>query len=68
MDIYTASEISYKNGYSAGQKDFYETHKACWIEKSDNLLHSSMECSHCHFEVDDTSSFCPNCGFLMVEA
>lgn len=67
MDVYTATEIAYKNGYAEGKKDAVIHSAWCYNGKP-------LHCEHCGFEPkedlyvkDDYSNanFCSNCGAKM---
>ena len=55
MDIHTATEMAYKNGYFRGAKEVRE--ETTWVE-----LNGEIVCEKCKSKVKDKTKFCPNCG------
>ena len=60
MDIYTATEQAYKNGYAKGLEDAQI--KGEWIEHYDEEAGLSYFCFHCSGEVFQKTNYCPYCG------
>lgn len=62
MDMYTATELAYKNGYEQGKKDAVKYGR--W------KLHTNghWTCNVCNFtsmyvwDMDRSLNFCPHCG------
>lgn len=67
MDIYTATELAYNNGYEKGYNDGVSTVRgvAKWIISSDGYY---PYCSNCKTDPGGgrLSKFCPECGFSMI--
>lgn len=69
MDINTATEVAYKNGYEQGMKDAVK-HGEWRIAARDMSTHTVLvECSECYalLEIPMTAfglnyDYCPNCG------
>ena len=65
MDVYTATEMAYKNGYEQGLKDAVKHGE--WIR----YLDFWMKCSECdgswheQWILGKQLNYCPNCGVKM---
>lgn len=71
MDIYTATEQAYKNGYEKGLKDGQKT-GGCWTEISTGvgLFDYCFVCLECGYNTPRRAfavapDFCPGCGTKM---
>ena len=71
MDIFTASEIAYKNGFKKGQE--YVVPVAIWeFEESDGYGNKKPFCSNCKtyrlFSWGDwvKCKYCPECGAKII--
>lgn len=58
MDIHTATEIAYKNGYVRGIKESRE--ETSWIKEDGRFI-----CEKCKSKSDVKTKFCPNCGRII---
>lgn len=59
MDIHTATEISYKNGYARAVEELRGM--TSWVEIENN----KYICEKCKIENDKMTRYCPNCGRLV---
>lgn len=58
MDIHTATEMAYKNGYFRGFTQVRE--ETSWVEKDDIFV-----CEKCKSQNDKKTRYCPNCGRIV---
>ena len=58
MDIHTATEMAYKNGYLRGVKESRE--ETSWIKENDKFI-----CEKCKSISGIKTKFCPNCGRII---
>jgi len=56
MDIHTATEVSYKNGYAKAVTDLREN--TVWTKIGEN----KYQCTKCQAINNRPSNFCPDCG------
>ena len=69
MDIHTATEVSYKNGFEAGyekgKKDAVNTGSwhDCYIKDEEHYYATCSTCDKTYFiHMSDLFIYCPNCG------
>lgn len=74
MDVHTATEVAYKNGFEAGQKKGKSEaiKKGRWNDSySVDEEHYIATCSNCEHtqkqHMNDLFIYCPNCGSKNVE-
>ena len=60
MDMHTATEMAYKNGYLRGFKQVRE--ETSWIEEN-----GVFSCEKCKLKNDKMTRYCPNCGRIVFE-
>ena len=62
MDMYTAMEESYKNGYVKGFEDGKKAKPGRWILRQFTEEWYCYRCSECSTTWDADTNYCPNCG------
>ena len=60
VDIHTATEMAYKNGYLKGFTQVRE--ETFWVEK-DNIF----VCGKCKSKNKEMTRYCPNCGRVVFK-
>lgn len=60
MDIHTATEMAYKNGYARAVEELRG--ETFWIEKENKYI-----CKKCKSQNEKMTKYCPNCGRLVFQ-
>ena len=70
MDIYTATEVSYNNGFDKAKSIYLKT--GCWHDSycidEEHYVATCSNCGHIQKQhMNDLFIYCPNCGSKNVE-